>query len=144
MSDASDLVIDVKNLSKVYRIPRSGHRKLAGSLSLVFNNLIRRPEKVPRGYYAFEALKPMDLKIRKGEAVGIIGRNGSGKSTLLQLVTGTLGATTGQVRINGSGLSRRGKPQRPVGGSCIVAATGLKIGGCRLNRHGPGNQSAYY
>jgi ABC-type polysaccharide/polyol phosphate transport system ATPase subunit len=102
MSDASDLVIDVKNLSKVYRIPRSGHRKLAGSLSLVFNNLIRRPEKVPRGYYAFEALKPMDLKIRKGEAVGIIGRNGSGKSTLLQLVTGTLGATTGQVRINGS------------------------------------------
>lgn len=37
-----------------------------------------------------KALDNIDLKVKKGEAIGIIGRNGSGKSTLLNLIMGSI------------------------------------------------------
>ena len=52
-------------------------------------------------YHDYWALRDVDLTVRRGETVGIIGRNGSGKSTLLQLVCGTLRPTTGEVRLRG-------------------------------------------
>jgi len=47
-------------------------------------------------------LQDVDLRIGKGEIVGLIGRNGSGKSTLLRLITGILQPTSGTIEINGS------------------------------------------
>lgn len=49
----------------------------------------------------FTALRGVNLQIRAGETVGIVGRNGSGKSTLLQLIAGTLHATQGEVTVRG-------------------------------------------
>jgi len=49
----------------------------------------------------FEALKPMDIRIGRGESVAIVGRNGSGKSTLLQIIAGTLRSSTGEVEVRG-------------------------------------------
>ncbi|MCK5826651.1 MAG: ABC transporter ATP-binding protein [Desulfuromusa sp.] len=49
----------------------------------------------------FWALKNIDLEIRPGEVVGIVGQNGSGKSTLLQLVCGTLNSTSGDISVKG-------------------------------------------
>lgn len=43
------------------------------------------------------ALSPLDLEVRPGQSVAILGRNGSGKSTLLGLIGGTLTATVGRV-----------------------------------------------
>lgn len=43
------------------------------------------------------ALSPLDLEVRPGQSVAILGRNGSGKSTLLGLLGGTLTATVGRV-----------------------------------------------
>ena len=55
-----------------------------------------------RQYYReLWALRNINLSIRKGEVVGIVGQNGSGKSTLLQLICGTLTPTHGQVSVNG-------------------------------------------
>lgn len=47
------------------------------------------------------ALQGVDLCIRAGETVGVIGRNGAGKSTLLQLICGVLQPTTGRRRVDG-------------------------------------------
>jgi energy-coupling factor transport system ATP-binding protein len=47
------------------------------------------------------ALEHVDIEIRQGEFVAIIGQNGAGKSTLLKNVTGLLTPTEGSVYING-------------------------------------------
>ena len=47
------------------------------------------------------ALKGIDMTIRQGECVGIIGTNGSGKSTILKIITGVLNPTSGDVTVNG-------------------------------------------
>lgn len=47
------------------------------------------------------ALKGINMTIRQGECVGIIGTNGSGKSTILKIITGVLSPTKGTVTVNG-------------------------------------------
>lgn len=49
----------------------------------------------------FTALKNINLKIKKGETVGLIGVNGSGKSTLLKLMTKIIYPTEGKVITRG-------------------------------------------
>ncbi|MDO9087229.1 MAG: ATP-binding cassette domain-containing protein [Anaerolineaceae bacterium] len=47
----------------------------------------------------FRALKTVDLKINRGEFVGIIGRSGSGKSTLINMITGIDHPSVGEVLV---------------------------------------------
>ena len=47
------------------------------------------------------ALNHVNLTIKKGETIGIIGTNGSGKSTILKIITGVLSQTAGTVEVDG-------------------------------------------
>ncbi len=58
-----------------------------------------RPSK--QYYQEFWALKGVDLEVRRGETVGIVGKNGSGKSTLLQIIAGILQPTSGELHTVG-------------------------------------------
>ncbi len=49
----------------------------------------------------FHALKNINLNIKKGERIGLVGRNGAGKSTLLKLITRNFEQTTGSIVVNG-------------------------------------------
>lgn len=86
-----DLAIDVRGLGKSYHIyERPSHRLLQG---------LARGRK--QYFREFWALRGVDLQVRRGQTVGVVGRNGSGKSTLLQMLAGTLTPTEGSVRVNG-------------------------------------------
>lgn len=54
------------------------------------------------------ALDEVDFSIPEGEVVGIIGPNGSGKTTLVNTCTGVFAPTTGQLRIDGAVIGRKG------------------------------------
>ena len=65
----------------------------------------------PKG--PFCALQNVDLKIKKGEFVSLIGHSGCGKSTVLNIVAGLYQATTGGVVLNGKEVNEPG-PERAV------------------------------
>jgi nitrate/nitrite transport system ATP-binding protein len=61
----------------------------------------------------FMALKEVDLKIKKGEFISLIGHSGCGKSTVLNIVAGLYQATKGGVVLNGAEVREPG-PERAV------------------------------
>ncbi len=52
------------------------------------------------------ALRALDLEIREGEFVVLVGANGSGKTTLLNIISGTIFPTAGEVWLQGQNVSR--------------------------------------
>ncbi|MBN2134764.1 MAG: ABC transporter ATP-binding protein [Acidobacteria bacterium] len=88
---SDDLAIKLTNVHKKYRLYSSPISRLKEWITLG-----KRPT-----HHDFWALKNIDLKIKKGEALGVIGENGSGKSTLLKIISGTAWPTIGEVETNG-------------------------------------------
>jgi len=62
----------------------------------------------------FRVLKGIDLTLRRGEFVAIVGKSGSGKSTLLNMITGIDHPTSGQVIINGVDIYDMNESQRAL------------------------------
>ncbi len=90
-------IIAAQNLAKTYRI---WHHPSARAKSLLYHTLGLH-QRAAAGYRDFHALQPLSFDIRRGEAIGILGRNGSGKSTLLQLIAGILEPTGGSLVAHG-------------------------------------------
>lgn len=88
---ADDVVLAVHNISKCYHIYDKPRDRLKQAVARRFKTY----------YKPFWALKDINFEVKRGEAVGIVGRNGSGKSTLLQIIAGTLTPTEGEVSIRG-------------------------------------------
>ncbi|MBS3997605.1 MAG: ABC transporter ATP-binding protein [Hydrogenophaga sp.] len=96
---SSEVAIRVQNLSKCYHIYEQPRDRLKQMVLPRIHRFAGR--QAPTYYKEFWALHSLSLDIRRGEAVGIVGRNGGGKSTLLQLICGTLEPTTGSVEVKG-------------------------------------------
>jgi lipopolysaccharide transport system ATP-binding protein len=99
----SDIAIRVRGLGKQYRIGggnRGPYRSLRESISDVFQLPFRRPASTAEET-SFWALNNVSFDIRRGEAVGVIGRNGAGKSTLLKILSRITEPTTGRVELHG-------------------------------------------
>ena len=54
----------------------------------------------------FQALKNIDLKIKKGEIFALLGPNGAGKTTLISIICGIVNATEGSVQVAGFDIKR--------------------------------------
>ncbi len=87
----NNIAIKVTDLEKVYKLYDKPSERLKEALH------------IGRGKHHTEhrALKGVNMTIRQGECVGIIGTNGSGKSTILKIITGVLSPTAGEVEVNG-------------------------------------------
>ena len=105
--------VEVRDISKTYQLWRTPASRLwvpgaqrlerslqrLGKLGRVASDRVASTHA--RSLDQVHALKPMNLTVQPGEAVGILGRNGSGKSTLLQIIAGTLPPTSGSVSVRG-------------------------------------------
>lgn len=88
----NDLAIKLTNLTKTYQLH---HEK-----PTLVENIFGRSKRE-----LFTALDGINLEIKKGEKVGIIGANGSGKTTLLKLISGIATPTRGSVKTWGKIVS---------------------------------------
>ncbi|HYM03229.1 MAG TPA: branched-chain amino acid ABC transporter ATP-binding protein/permease, partial [Stellaceae bacterium] len=63
-------------------------------------------EKLGAGYGAVPVLKDIDLTVRAGELVAVLGANGAGKSTMMKALSGLLRPVTGTIALDGRETSR--------------------------------------
>ena len=93
MSVGDRVLVALEGVGKSY--PRVFRRP--DRLRALFSLLVgREPE------HRTPVLDGIDLVVRRGESLGVVGENGAGKSTLLKLITGVLAPTRGTIRVAGS------------------------------------------
>lgn len=88
-----ETMIRINNLSKIYKLYKKDYHRFL------------EPVVRTKLHKEYCALNNINLEIKKGEAIGIIGANGAGKSTLLKIICGALYKTTGEIDIHGKILS---------------------------------------
>lgn len=86
-----DTVIRLQGVSKMYKLFNSKVDRMKEALHPL-------QKKYHKPFYA---LKDINLEVKRGEILGIVGVNGSGKSTLLKIISGIIPATKGKVNVKG-------------------------------------------
>jgi len=92
--NSDDVLVDIDHVSMCYKILV----EKVDNMKEFFIKFLKRRLK----YKQLWALKDIDLKVKKGESLGVIGRNGAGKSTLLKLIAGVLDPTEGHITTKGN------------------------------------------
>ena len=91
MKSNSDVVIDVKNVSKHFNVYYDKANTLKERAIFWKRN----------NHEVREVLNDVNVQIKAGETVALIGVNGSGKSTLLKLMTKIIYPNAGEIEVNG-------------------------------------------
>ena len=91
MKSKSDIVIDVQNVSKHFNVYFDKANTLKERIIFWKRN----------NHEVRKVLNDINVQIRKGETVALIGVNGSGKSTLLKLMTKIIYPNSGKIEVNG-------------------------------------------
>ena len=109
----SDIVIKIENLYKEYRLGVIGHGTLYRDLQSWWatargkedpNSLIGHSSNGQAKDHIL-ALKDINLEVKEGEVLGIIGANAAGKSTLLKILSRVTAPTKGTIKIKGRVVS---------------------------------------
>lgn len=90
---STDVLVELRGVAKHFpRVSRARDR-----MNALWRLLLGRAPADPA-----RILQDIDLRVRRGESLGIIGENGAGKSTLLKIITGVLAPSAGNVTLHGS------------------------------------------
>jgi len=88
----SETIVKIENLHKSFTISSESSKTLKESFLNLFHS---------KSYKDFYALDGINLKINRGDFVGIIGKNGSGKSTLLKMISSIYIPDDGNIDVKG-------------------------------------------
>ena len=88
--EEKEIAIEIKNLTKEYKMYPTKKDRL---IEAVFPGAQR--------HGTFRAMDNLNLEVKKGEILGILGKNGAGKSTLLKMVTVVVTPTSGEIITKG-------------------------------------------
>jgi branched-chain amino acid transport system ATP-binding protein len=72
------------------------------------------------GYGAVDVLHGVDIEIRRGEAVALLGANGAGKSTIMGILSGLLAPRSGHLRMDGTQINENSVVARVRQGLVLV------------------------
>ena len=94
-NEPKNIAIELKNIGINFKITND---KIDNLKEYVIRSIKRNKGKDK----LFHALKGINIKVYKGEKIGLIGYNGAGKSTLLKIISGVYDADEGSMKINGN------------------------------------------
>jgi branched-chain amino acid transport system ATP-binding protein len=83
-------------------------------------DIVLSVRKLESRYGRIQALKGIDIEIRKGELVALVGANGAGKTTLLRTISGVQPASNGSIVFDGDDITRERADLRVRRGICQV------------------------
>lgn len=82
--------------------------------------LLLKLERVTVKYGVIPAVWELDLEVREGQIVALLGANGAGKTTTLKTIVGVLRPASGRIFYNGKDITVLPAPQRVRMGICLV------------------------
>ncbi len=129
--------IVVENMSKEYRLGNIGYRTLREDLQSWWAKINNKPD--PNSIIGDEnnnpsdrilALNNINLEVKSGDRLGIIGNNGAGKTTLLKILSRIASPTNGIIKIRGNvaGLIAVGTGFHPE----LTGRENIYLNGCIL------------
>ncbi len=65
------------------------------------NNVVLEMKSITKNFPGVKALDNIDIKVKKGEILGLLGENGAGKSTLIKILSGAYSLEEGKIIIDG-------------------------------------------
>jgi putative ABC transport system ATP-binding protein len=84
-------------------------RVVGAGTQLILMQQVAKDYQTPAG--TFTALSEIDLSIRRGEFLAIVGKSGSGKSTLINLLTGIDRASSGSIAVAGEAITGKSESE---------------------------------
>jgi len=82
--------------------------------------LVLEIKGVDSHYGPIQALHGIDIEVRQGQLVALVGANGAGKTTLLRAISGVQPISAGSIRFSGNDISRMRADLRVRAGICQV------------------------